>query len=265
MTHLLPHSLCYTTPTSYLQTPIFNPSRLHTFGSFTIRCTNQFHLQLRQPSCHLQKRVAISDLNFDSLLSAMELSCLFSSAVFSVALTVNGWKNWLMTVTGNRVNAVWGIMILVSGVAAGALLRRWQWKMISRESMKGGLTERVEKLEEDLRKTVRVIRILSRHIEKFGKRFGVTKEPITESASIAKKNSEATRAITVQYEILEKEIHEIQKVLLALKEQQQKQFDVILSVKPRKSKRKTRKEQDILQTSNLAEHEVIKHVEDRPI
>lgn len=36
------------------------------------------------------------------------------------------------------------------------------------------------------------------------------------SASIAQKNSEATRAITVQYEILEKEIHEIQKVLLAL-------------------------------------------------
>lgn len=36
------------------------------------------------------------------------------------------------------------------------------------------------------------------------------------SADLAQKNSEATRAIAVKYEILEKEIHEIQKVLLAL-------------------------------------------------
>ncbi|KAL5079196.1 hypothetical protein RYX36_007617 [Vicia faba] len=64
---------------------------------------------------------------------------------------------------------------------------------------------KIEKVEEDLRKTVRVIRILSMHIEKLGKRFLVTKEPITQSAAIAQKNSEATRGITVQYEILVKE------------------------------------------------------------
>ncbi|XP_058781550.1 uncharacterized protein LOC131655760 [Vicia villosa] len=260
MTLLLPQSLFFTAPTiapvTYFQTPI----RLQTFGSFTIRCTNQFHLQLRQPECDIQKRVVSSDLNFDSILSAVELSCLVSSAIFSAALTVNGSKNWLMMVSGNRVNAVWGVLILVGGVAAGVLLRRRQWK-----SMEGGLMERVEKLEDDLRKTVRVIRILSRHVEKLGKRLWVPKEPITQSADLAQKNSEATRAIAVKYEILEKEIHEIQKVLLALQEQQQKQFDLILSLKPWESKRKTPKEEDILQTTNSAEDEVIKHVEDHQI
>ncbi|KAL5079195.1 hypothetical protein RYX36_007616 [Vicia faba] len=64
---------------------------------------------------------------------------------------------------------------------------------------------KIEKVEEDLRKTVRVISILSMHIEKLGKRFLVTKEPITQSAAIAQKNYEATRGITVQYEILVKE------------------------------------------------------------
>ncbi|CAK8567286.1 unnamed protein product [Lathyrus sativus] len=250
MTHLLPHSLCFTTPTTiapatYFQTPVFNSSRLQTFGSFTIRCTDQVHLEVLQPESNFQKRVVISDQNFDSLLSAMELSCLVSSAIFSVAIAVSGSKNWLMAVSGNRVNAVWGILILVGGVAAGAMLRRRQWKMISRENMKGGLMERIEKLEEDLRKTVRVIRILSRHIEKFGKRFLVTKEPITQSAAIAQKNSKATRAIAVQYENLEKEIHELQNVLLTIQEQQQKQFDLILSVKPWESKHKTPNEQDI--------------------
>ncbi|CAI8598206.1 unnamed protein product [Vicia faba] len=266
MTHLLPRSLFFTTPTIAPATFFQAPIRLQNFGCFTIRCTGQFHLQVRKPECNFQKRVVSGDLNFDSLLSAMELSCLVSSAIFSFIMASNGSKNWLMMVSGNRVNAVWGVLILAGGVAAGVLLRRRQWKSIVRENMKGGLMEKIEKVEEDLRKTVRVIRILSMHIEKLGKRFRVTKEPITQSAAIAQKNSEATRGIAVQYEILEKEIHEIQKVLLAIQEQQQKQFDLILSLKPWERKRNTPKEQDILQsTTNLAEDEVIKHVEDRQI
>lgn len=222
----------------------------------------------------MQKRVVSSDHNFDSLLSAVELSCLVSSAIVSVDLAVNGSKNWLLMVSGNKVSVVWGVLMLMSGVAVGlgAWIRRRQWRRLGRESGKGGLMERVEKLEEDLRSTMRVLRVLSRHAEKLGKRIRGTrhalKDPITQSATVAQKNSEATRAVAVQYEILEKEIREIQKVLLAMQEQQEKQLDLILSLgkpgKPWEIKDKTLKEQNTLETTNSAEDEV-EHVEDHQI
>lgn len=104
--------------------------------------------------------------------------------------------------------------------------------------MKGGmdvnLFERIEKLEEDLRSSATIIRVLSRQLEKLGIRFRVTrkalKEPIAETAALAQKNSEATRALAVQEDILEKELGETQKVLLAMQEQQQKQLELILAI-----------------------------------
>ncbi|PPD96334.1 hypothetical protein GOBAR_DD06646 [Gossypium barbadense] len=50
------------------------------------------------------------------------------------------------------------------------------------------------------------------------------------TAALAQKNSEATRALAAQEEILEKELEEIQKVLLAMQEQQQKQLELILAI-----------------------------------
>ena len=53
---------------------------------------------------------------------------------------------------------------------------------------------------------------------------------ITETATLAQKNSEATKALAVQSDVLEKEFGEIQKVLLAMQEQQQKQLDLIFAI-----------------------------------
>ncbi|KAG6635845.1 hypothetical protein CIPAW_11G071200 [Carya illinoinensis] len=50
------------------------------------------------------------------------------------------------------------------------------------------------------------------------------------TATLTQKNSESTRMLAVQEEILEKELGEIQKVLLAMQEQQQKQLELILAI-----------------------------------
>ncbi|KAM7529306.1 hypothetical protein LguiB_032716 [Lonicera macranthoides] len=52
----------------------------------------------------------------------------------------------------------------------------------------------------------------------------------TKTAALVQKNSEATRALAAQEDHLEKELGEIQKVLLAMQEQQQKQLDLILAI-----------------------------------
>lgn len=73
-------------------------------------------------------------------------------------------------------------------VGIGAWIRRRQWGRVCRESVKGGmevnLFERIEKLEEDLRSSATIIRVLSRQLEKLWIRFRVTrkslKEPIAE-------------------------------------------------------------------------------------
>ncbi|KAG2305575.1 hypothetical protein Bca52824_034226 [Brassica carinata] len=96
------------------------------------------------------------------------------------------------------------------------------------------LIRRLEKLEEDLKTSTTIVRVLSRHLEKLGIRFRVTrkalKEPISETAALAQKNSEATRVLAAQQEILEKELGEIQKVLLAMQDQQRKQLELILTI-----------------------------------
>lgn len=81
-----------------------------------------------------------------------------------------------------------GAAALVMAVGIGAWIRRRQWRRVSRETVKGGLEvnlfERIEKLEEDLRSSVTIVRVLSRQLEKLGIRFRVTrkalKEPIAE-------------------------------------------------------------------------------------
>ncbi|KAJ6353706.1 hypothetical protein OIU76_002680 [Salix suchowensis] len=79
---------------------------------------------------------------------------------------------------------------MVSGVVIGAWIRRRQWWRICRETGREGgrgslnLAGRIEKLEEDMRSSATIIRVLSRQLEKLGIRFRVTrkalKEPIVE-------------------------------------------------------------------------------------
>ncbi|MED6157955.1 hypothetical protein PIB30_028236 [Stylosanthes scabra] len=215
---------------------------------------------------------AAAGFDFDYLLSLIEFSCLLSSAIASVCVAVvAALKKELLAAIGTKA-AVWGILALVLGVLSGAWIRRRQWRRVCRETVKDGLEvnllQRIEKLEEDLRSTSAISRVLSRQLEKLAIRFRVTrktlKEPITETAALAQKNSEAARALAVQSDILEKEMVEIQHVLLAMQEQQRKQLDLIIAIgktgKLRESKPETREEKETLETSNSVEDEVKQEV-----
>ncbi|URE17892.1 hypothetical protein MUK42_11563 [Musa troglodytarum] len=124
--------------------------------------------------------------------------------------------------------------LLVGAVAIGSLIRWRQICMLNEIGTGADLIRRIEKMEEELRSSATIIRVLSKQLEKLGIRFRVTrkalKEPIAETAALAQKNSEATRALAMQEDILEKELGEIQKVLLAMQEQQQKQLELILAI-----------------------------------
>ncbi|XP_010444548.1 PREDICTED: uncharacterized protein LOC104727211 isoform X1 [Camelina sativa] len=180
----------------------------------------------------------LEDANSDgfdlgSFVSFAEALCILSSAVISVVLAVN---YVVVGEIGKKVLSL-GFVGLVGSVATGSWLRRRQWMRIckgARESEGTNLIRRLEKLEEDLKSSTTIVRVLSRHLEKLGIRFRVTrkalKEPISETAALAQKNSEATRVLAAQQEILEKELGEIQKVLLAMQEQQRKQLELILTI-----------------------------------
>ncbi|KAG4391400.1 hypothetical protein GLYMA_05G176600v4 [Glycine max] len=150
------------------------------FNSLTVRADS---------FCLRSEHVAVAGVsNFDSLLSLLEFSCLLSSAVASAAAAVvAGSKNELLVGIGTRA-APFGGALLVVGVLVGAWIRRRQWRRACVETGKGGLEvnllERIEKLEEDMRSSATVVRVLSRQLEKLGVRFRVTrkalKDPIAE-------------------------------------------------------------------------------------
>ncbi|MBA0735089.1 hypothetical protein Gogos_018966 [Gossypium gossypioides] len=239
------------TPNSFL--PITSPHLTFPPTVLHFRTRNFLSLSSRHPSSHSfikaydsgssiatssDQNPTFDSINLDSFLSAAELFCIFSSAVVSVVYVVSDWKGVVLGGVWRRVMA-WNVLGLVSGFAIGAWIRRRQWRRICVETAKAGgkrlnLVDRIEKLEVDLKSSVAIIRVLSRQLEKLGIRFRVTrkglKQPIEETAALAQKNSEATRALAAQEEILEKELEEIQKVLLAMQEQQQKQLELILAI-----------------------------------
>ncbi|KAJ6740867.1 TRANSMEMBRANE PROTEIN [Salix purpurea] len=212
-----------------------------------------------------------NQFNLDQFLSAAELLCIFSSSIITISYALNYtiWnsKRGVFGVIGSNTGFAWGMVVMVSGMVIGAWIRRRQWWRVSRETGREGSREslnlvgRIEKLEEDLRSSATIIRVLSRKLEKLGIRFRVTrkalKEPIAETAALAQKNSDATRALAVQEDILEKELGEIQKVLLAMQEQQQKQLELILAIaksgKLWDNRRQPVQEQELTKTSDLTE------------
>ncbi|WJX53463.1 hypothetical protein P8452_39453 [Trifolium repens] len=259
-THYSPSSSSSLLRPLHLTTPILNfklQSTSHRLTSFTVNANSFRHRSQISVSSHA------GDSNFDSFLSFLELSCLLSSVIVSATVAVSSvWKKELFAAICNRV-APWSLLMFVVGVFTGALIRRRKW----RETVNGGfsgsemnLLQRIEKLEEDLRNSATVVRVLSRQLEKLGIRFRVTrkslKEPISETAALAQKNSEAARALAMQSEILEKELGETQKVLLAMQVQQQKQLDLILAIakagKLWESKRETSEEHGKIEMSNSA-------------
>ncbi|XP_022751098.1 uncharacterized protein LOC111299865 isoform X2 [Durio zibethinus] len=228
----------------YLRNPYSFPPitiPLSNFQVFHLRARNFLNFKSTHPSSHFllktyesDSSIATSpelnpnfnDFNLDSFLSIAEFLCIFSSVVVSVVYVVSEWKGIYMGGIWRTV-MVCGVVGLVGAVAIGAWIRRRQWRRIFVEKVKGGgegksfnLVERIEKLEEDLRSSVTIIRVLSRQLEKLGIRFRVTrkalKQPIAETAALAQKNSETTRALAAKEDILERELGEIQKVLLAM-------------------------------------------------
>lgn len=122
------------------------------------------------------------DLN--SLVSFAEVLCIVSSAVISVVLAANYVA---VGEIGRKVLSL-GFVGLLGSVASGSWLRRRQWMRICRGTRDYGegtnLIRRLEKLEDDLKTSTTIVRVLSRHLEKLGIRFRITrkalKEPISE-------------------------------------------------------------------------------------
>ncbi|KAL0396550.1 UNVERIFIED_CONTAM: hypothetical protein Scaly_0103400 [Sesamum calycinum] len=171
----------------------------------------------------------LNHFSFDAFLSTIEFFSLASSAAISVYVALR---------SGLQQGGVLG--------RVGSNILVWQCVVCGSVSYGVNLLGRVEKLEEDLRSSATIIRVLSRQLEKLGIR----------TAALAQKNSEATRALAVQEDILEKELGEIQKVLLAMQEQQQKQLELILAIgkagKLWETKRLQAKDQNVSETSKPA-------------
>ncbi|KAI7732465.1 hypothetical protein M8C21_012521 [Ambrosia artemisiifolia] len=249
-TLLPPHSLTRisfkSTPTNItnphyktLTTPILIPLKLHSTHPHRLSSIQAFDSDTLLD----QQYIVSNHNNLDDFLSVAEFCCLASSAALSIGLVINSTVStsqkpvleWL----GNRVT-VWQPVLLIVGIVIGVVIRRRQWRRVCFGFGKPGssgvvnLVERIEKVEEDVRNSATIIRVLSRQLEKLGIRFRVTrksmKEPIAQTAELAKKNSEATRALAMQEDNLEKELGEIQKVLLAMQDQQQKQLELILAI-----------------------------------
>ncbi|KAG6397502.1 hypothetical protein SASPL_143670 [Salvia splendens] len=171
----------------------------------------------------------------DALLSLVEFVSLSSSAAVCVYAAVRCGLQ-LGAALGSRVFA-WQCVVLVTGLAAGAAIRRRQWSRmcgVGVSSAPANLLERVEKLEEDSRAAASIVQALARRLEKLGIRFRLNrkalKEPIAETALLVQKNSQATQALAAEGDVLEKELGEIQKVLLSMQEQQRKQLELIIAI-----------------------------------
>ncbi|KAL1568063.1 hypothetical protein AAHA92_03470 [Salvia divinorum] len=182
------------------------------------------------------KGAGSSTFNFDDLLSNFEFLSLTISAAVSLyaAVSYGLQKGAVLGWLGSKV-FVWQCVVLVASVVVGAVIRRRQWRRVCGPgSSKGAnLLSRVEKLEVDLRSSATLIRVLSRQLEKLSARVRAArkslKEPIFETAALARKNSEVTRALAAREDVLEKELSEIHNVLLAMQEQQEKVLNLILA------------------------------------
>lgn len=86
---------------------------------------------------------------------------------------------------------VWQFVVLVGGLVAGAVIRHQQWRRICAfgylrwpATSGSNFLERLEKLEDDLRSSTKIVHGLARQLEKLGIQFRVTrkslKEPIAE-------------------------------------------------------------------------------------
>lgn len=134
------------------------------------------------------QREKLSYLNLDALLPVAEILCIVPPVICSigclVGLIIPGLSKLFQVSLGSRF-FVFQCVLLAGAVVIGALIRERRWKRICRDDGLGvDVVARVEKVEEDLRSSARMIQVLSRQLEKLSIRFRVTrkalKEPISE-------------------------------------------------------------------------------------
>ncbi|GLJ46976.1 hypothetical protein SUGI_0991480 [Cryptomeria japonica] len=191
-------------------------------------------------------------VDVDKLLAVAEVVCIAPSLILSVGFGIQSAihkfqnvKSVTSTVPVNKhanMYITWQILPLLGALIIGAIIRTRQWRALTRGVKQSGklgspdfsLVQRVKKLEEDVGSSVSIVRVLSRQLEKLGVRFRVTRQtlrdPINETAALAQKTSEAVRALAMQEDVLEKELREIQHILFAMQEQQQKQLELLLTL-----------------------------------
>ncbi|XP_051127147.1 uncharacterized protein LOC127248703 isoform X2 [Andrographis paniculata] len=169
-----------------------------------------------------------SSTSFDAFLSILEFLSLVSSAAASVYIAVRCGikKGGSLGLLESKV-LLWQCAVLAGGLVAGAVIRRRQWRRICGVehlrwpvSSRASLLEKVEKLENDLNSSSVIVQAIERRLEKLRIRFRVNrkalKEPMAEMEKLIQKNSDATQALITHEGILEKELGEIQKVMLSM-------------------------------------------------
>lgn len=124
--------------------------------------------------------------NVDDFLSAVEfLSLTFSAAIsLYAAVSFGARKGGVLGWAGNKVY-VWQCAVIAVSVVVGAVIRRRQWRRVCGGGFSKGanLLSRVEKLEEDLRSSATLIRVLSRQLEKLGIRVRDTRKALKDPIS----------------------------------------------------------------------------------
>lgn len=129
---------------------------------------------------------ASTTFNFDDLLSILEFLSLTVSAAVSlyVAVSYGVQKGAFFGWVGSRI-FVWQCVVLVVSVVVGAVIRRRQWRRVCGAGVSKGanLLRRVEKLEEDLRSSATLIRVLSRQLEKLGIRVRASRKSLKDPIS----------------------------------------------------------------------------------
>ena len=168
-------------------TTSLHSSNFH-FKPQTPRNSFSFTLKAYQSDPTIRTQVS-NQFNLDQFLSIAELLCIISSSIITISYALNCTfsKTGALGVIGSNTGFAWGMVVMVSGVVIGAWIRRRQRWRICRETGREGslnLVGRIEKLEQDMRSSATIIRVLSRQLEKLGIRFRVTrkalKEPIVE-------------------------------------------------------------------------------------
>lgn len=153
---------------------------------FTYKSLYTFHPPIRAYESdnihiHENQENIVKNLDFDAFLSVAEFLCLTASAVISFGLILNSQKLILVWL-GNKVS-VCQFLLLAGGISIGVAIRKRQWKRVFVGFSKPGgsgvsLIDRIEKLEEDVRSSATLIRVMSRQVEKLGTRFRVTRKAL---------------------------------------------------------------------------------------